>query len=379
MAPIRVLQVFTTMGRGGAESMIMNYYRHIDRSKVQFDFIVHRNQPAAFDDEIKALGGSIYYLPEINPLFPKQYYQELRTFFKTHNQYNIVHSHINTFSSFPLKIAKEFGIETRIAHAHIAMDPIDLKSTFKSKSSIIEALKKALKLQLKKNIHKYPTHCFSCGTKAGKWLFGEKANFKVMNNAVDARSFTFDPDLSDNIRKELDIENKHVLGHVGRFTQQKNHAYLIHVYAEVLKRNSNCVLLLIGTGPLENEIKLLSKQLGITKQIKFLGMRTNIAELLQAIDVFIFPSFFEGLPVTLIESQAAGLKILASDTITDEVKLTNDISYLSINESPGIWANKINSFLPVKKKNNLDLIVQNNYDIISNALEIETFYLQQSK
>ncbi|WP_193744016.1 glycosyltransferase [Algibacter lectus] len=200
-----------------------------------------------------------------------------------------------------------------------------------------------------------------------------------MNNAVDARSFTFDPDLSDNIRKELDVENKHVLGHVGRFTQQKNHAYLIHIYAEVLKRNSNCVLLLIGTGPLENEIKLLSKQLGVKQQIKFLGMRTNIAELLQAIDVFIFPSFFEGLPVTLIESQAAGLKILASDTITDEVKLTNDISYLSINESPEIWANKIISVLPVKKKNNFDLIVENNYDIISNALEIETFYLQQSK
>lgn len=378
MHPIRILQVFTTMGRGGAESMIMNYYRHMDRSKVQFDFIVHRNQPAAFDDEIKALGGSIYYLPEINPLFPKQYYQELRKFFKTHDQYNIVHSHINTFSYFPLKIAEEFGIKTRIAHAHIAMDPIDLKSTFKSKSSIIEALKKALKLQLKKNIHKHTTHCFSCGIKAGKWLFGEQTQFRVMNNAVDVNTFTYNPEICDKLKKEFNIENKFVLGHVGRFTQQKNHDYLLKVFSEVLKRDENCVLLLIGTGPLEHDIKLLAKKLNVTQQIKFLGLRTNIAELLQVLDVFIFPSFFEGLPVTLIEAQAAGLKIVASATITDEVKLTNDIDYLSIDASPEIWSQRIISLYPVKKQNNLNLIKNGNYDIKSNALEIEQFYLQQN-
>ena len=146
MTPIRVLQVFTTMGRGGAESMIMNYYRNIDRTKVQFDFLVHRQERAAFDDEIEQMGGVIYRMPAINPINPKKYYKTLRTFFKTHNTYRIVHSHLNTFSTFTLKIAEEFKIPTRIAHAHIAMDPITLKNTLKSIPNTIEALKKVVKL-----------------------------------------------------------------------------------------------------------------------------------------------------------------------------------------------------------------------------------------
>ncbi|MFB9057608.1 glycosyltransferase family 1 protein [Mariniflexile ostreae] len=379
MQPIRILQVFTTMGRGGAESMIMNYYRHIDKTKIQFDFLVHREGSAAFDAEIEQLGGVIYRLPEINPIFPQNYYNALREFFKTHHTYKIVHSHLNTFSCFPLKVAEEFNIPVRIAHAHIAMDPINIKTTLKSKANFIEAIKKIIKIQVKKKIHKHSTHRFACGIKAGKWLFGEQMPFKVMNNAINAKTFVYNPSLSEQLKKEFQIDNQTVLGHIGRFTHQKNHEYLIRIFAEVLKINKNFILILIGDGHLDDQIKRLTEKLEVSNQVKFLGLRTNIPELLQLIDIFVFPSFYEGLPVTLIEAQAAGVKILASDTITKEVQLTDDIHYLSIDLKPQYWANTVVSLVPFEKKNNLKQITDGNYDITENALNIENFYIQHYK
>ena len=152
MALIRILQVFTIMNRGGAESMIMNYYRKLDRNKFQFDFLVHRQEKAAFDDEIESLGGKIYRFSPISPFFPKKYYNELRRFFKAHPEYSIIHSHLNTFSCFPLKIAREFNIPCRIAHAHIAIDKVNLTSFLSQKESPKETLKKLIKLQLKKRV-----------------------------------------------------------------------------------------------------------------------------------------------------------------------------------------------------------------------------------
>jgi len=378
MTPVRVLQIFTTMGRGGAESMIMNYYRTIDRRKIQFDFLVHRKERAAFDDEIEAMGGKIYRLSSINPLLPKKYYQELRQFFKRHNNYKIVHSHLNTFSCFPLKIAKEYHIPTRIAHAHIAMDPISLRSTFKSVPNILEATKKTIKLIVKKNIHKHATHYFSCGIKAGKWLFGEHIKFQVMNNAIDSKAFAYDPEKAKTLKKEFQLEGQIVLGHIGRFTHQKNHEYLIKVFAEILKSDKQYALVLIGDGPLQQQIKKQAKQLGITKNIHFLGLQTNIPKLLQLLDVFIFPSYYEGLPVTLIEAQAAGLKIFASNTISTEVQLTKDIQFLPITNVPKTWADAIVKLGAIKKATNLQQIVNGNYDIISNTQKIQKFYLQQN-
>ncbi|WP_047414401.1 glycosyltransferase family 1 protein [Cellulophaga sp. Hel_I_12] len=377
MAVVRVLQVFTTMGRGGAESMIMNYYRQLDRTKVQFDFLVHRAEKAAFEEEIERLGGKIYRLHPINPLFPKSYYAELRTFFKEHAEYRIIHSHLNTFSSFPLKIAEEFKIATRIAHAHIAMDPVSLSNTFKSVGNLLEAIKKGIKLLVKKKIHRYATHYFSCGEKAGQWLFSDTTAFYVMNNAIDARSFIYDEQKAQSLRKEFQLENKIVLGHIGRFTHQKNHEYLLKIFAELNKKNEPYVLALIGDGPLQSKIKEEAKKLGISDRVHFLGLRTDIPNIVQMLDVFVFPSFYEGLPVTLIEAQAAGLQIIASDTITKEVQLTPDIQFASIAEAPEVWANKIIALGKNIKKNNFEAIVAGNYDIISNTKEIQKFYLNQ--
>lgn len=377
MKTIRVLQVFTVMNRGGAESMIMNYYRKIDKTKVQFDFLVHRKEEGAFDKEIESLGGKLYKLRPISPINPKSYYNELRDFFLKHKEYQIVHAHLNTFSCFPLKIAKEFKIPVRIAHAHIALEKIKIKDLFAGKDQLIEAAKKMIKFQLKKRIHSHTTHYFSCGIVAGKWLFGEHTDFRTMNNAIDTDSFSYDASISESYTEEFGLKDKLVIGHVGRFNTQKNHSFLLRIFADVLKKKSNAVLILIGDGGLRSKLESEASQLGILDKVKFLGVRSDIPSLLQMLDVFVFPSFYEGLPVTLIESQAAGLRVVASDTITQEVRLTEAIEFLSINAPSEVWAEKIIENSTYTKKDTKDQIVDGGYDIISNTEKIQNFYVQQ--
>ena len=376
MAVIRVLQVFTIMNRGGAESMIMNYYRQMDRTKVQFDFLVHRAQRGAFDDEIAKLGGEIYHFNPINPILTSAYYNDLRGFFKAHPEYHIVHSHINTFSCFPLKIAKEFNIKCRIAHAHIAIDKVTLRSILSNKESLKENLKKMVKLHLKKKVTTHATHLLSCGNKAGDWLFGS-APFTIMNNAIHTQTFKFNPTASKAYKNKYHIKKEFVIGHVGRFVSQKNHTFLLKIFAALVKKYPSSILVLIGDGPLKKRIEDEAKQLAIYDKIKFLGVKSDIPELCQMMDVFLFPSFYEGLPVTLVEAQAAGLKILASDNITKEVCLTDNIQFFSIKETADFWANKILELNPVKKTDQTTYIVKGQYDIVSNTNKIQKFYLQQ--
>ncbi|MHA7059207.1 glycosyltransferase family 1 protein [Aquimarina sp. M1] len=379
MGTIRVLQVFTIMNRGGAESMIMNYYRKIDRNKVQFDFLVHRKEKAAFDNEIESLGGKIYRFDAINPLFPAEYYHKLRAFFKEHQEYTIVHSHLNTFSCFPLKIAKEFNIPCRIAHAHIAIDDVRITSLFSQKESIKETFKKLIKLQLKKKVKKDATHLFSCGDKAGKWLFGKNTSFRTMNNAIDTSKFAYNTIIAKQYKEEFNVQNRLVIGHVGRFASQKNHAFLLQIFAAVLKEKSDCDMVLIGDGPLRRGMEKEAKSLSVDGKVHFLGARADVPELFQMFDVFVFPSFYEGLPVTLIEAQAAGIKVLASDTITTEVSLTGDIEFLSIDKSASYWASKIVALDTSRKNNNTKKIVNGGYDIVSNTQKIQEFYIEQIK
>ncbi|SFL32038.1 glycosyltransferase family 1 protein [Proteiniphilum acetatigenes] len=371
----RVLQVFTILNRGGAESMIMNYYRQIDRSKIQFDFLVHREERGVFEDEIEKLGGNIYRMPEINPLNPFFYYKQLNDFFKAHN-YKIVHSHINTFSSFPLKVAKLNGIPCRIAHAHTALEPVKLKNIFTPKFEKTEEVKKIIKLLLKKTVSTYATHLFSCGIKAGKWLFNDN-EFVVMNNAIDLHLYQYDEDISNELRKKLNLQDVFILGHAGRFSEEKNHFFLLEIFHSIKKKKPNCKLMLLGDGILKNKIGQKAKDLNIIDDIVFLGVRSDVYRLLQMMDVFVFPSFFEGLPVTLVEAQAAGLKVFASNTITREVALTDNIEFLSIKQSPDYWAEKVLAAMPYVRKNNCEIIRAKGYDIIENARRLQNFYLGQ--
>lgn len=376
--PIRILQVITIMNRGGAESMIMNYYNAVDRNKVQFDFLVHREDKGAFEDDIIALGGNIYRMPAISPSNYADYKKKLDQFFKTHNNYKIVHSHLNALSSIVLGVAKKHNVPVRIAHSHIAIESDIYKNIFKKNTDIKATVKDTIQSLVKHKVAKKATHYFACGEKAGNWLFGKKNADKVViiNNAINSSMFLFDETKSKKIKEDLNVTNKKVIGHVGRFNEQKNHFFLIKIFNEIVKKDANCVLLLAGIGNLMDAVKQEVERLGLNEHVRFLGIRSDINELLQGFDLFLFPSLYEGLPVTLIEAQASGLPIVASDTITTEVDLTGLITFLNINEPASNWADIVLKKLNHNRQNTFEQIKNGKYDIYENAKNLQNFYLK---
>ncbi|RXJ45962.1 glycosyltransferase family 1 protein [Gelidibacter gilvus] len=375
--PIRVLHVLTIMNLGGAETMIMNYYRHIDKNKVQFDFLLHREDKGFFDDEIEYLGGKIYRMPAISPKNYFLYKKKLNIFFSEHPEYKIVHSHLNALSSIILSVAKSKNIPYRIAHSHLAVESMVLKNIFKKNTDIKATLKDFVQSLIRGKVKKVATHFFACGEKAGDWLFGQKNKTKVtiINNAIHASSFSYNTIKADKMKEEFGIKNKKVIGHVGRFNEQKNHFLLIKIFNEIYKKNNNCVLLLIGNGNLKDKVKEEAKRLNIYKNILFLGLRDDIPELLQGFDLFLFPSLYEGLPVTLIEAQASGLKIITSSTVTKEVDITGLITFIDLEKPEFHWAESVLNNINYNRKNTFNQIKEGGYDIFENAKKLQIFYL----
>ena len=326
---IRVLQVVTVMNRGGLETMLMNYYRKMDRNKIQFDFMVHREAKGHYDDEILSLGGRIHRMPQIRPGNYRAYFNKLDQFFSDHKEYKVVHSHINENSSFVLRAAKKAGIPCRIAHSHLSDLGIDLKLPFR--------------LYARSVMRDNPTNYFACSKNAGKWLFRNKdtEDIKVLNNAVNVEEFLFNKETRQKIRQELNVRDELVIGHIGRFNKQKNHDFLIDIFKSVVEKRPDSVLVMVGEGDLKPQIEKKVSDLGLSSNVRFLGVRSDIADLMQGMDLFLFPSLFEGLPVVLVEAQAAGLKCVVSDSITKESDITGRIEFTSLQETPEEWANVI--------------------------------------
>lgn len=355
---IRVLQIVTYMGRGGLETMIMNYYRNIDRNKVQFDFLVHRQEEADYDKEIVALGGKIYHMPMLNP-FSKSYFNALDSFFKEH-KYDIVHCHLDCMSAYPLKIAQKNGVRVRIAHSHN-------KSQDKN-------LKYPIKLYSKRLIPKYATHLLSCGKEAGDWMFNGKP-YTILNNAIDAQSYRFDKQIREEMREQLGFNQEDfVIGHVGRFNPQKNHNFIIDVFNFVHKKNTAAKLVLVGTGDGQKAIKEKVESLALSDSVLFLGNRTDVNKILQAMDVFLFPSLYEGLPLSIIEAQAAGLPCVISDNVPPECIVTDLIEAASLDDALAKWEIVITSQKSVKRKDTYELIKKSGFDVKSNVLVLEKMY-----
>ena len=355
--PIRVLHVVTYMGRGGLETMLMNYYRSIDRTKVQFDFLTHREFEADYDAEILSMGGRIYRLPNLNP-FSKTYLSALDRFFGEHPEYRIVHSHLDCMSAIPLKYAKKHGVPVRIAHAHNSNQARDAKYL--------------LKLLYKGRIAPNATRLFACSEEAGRWMFGGK-DFCVLNNAINARKYTFDADIRREVRRELDLpEDALVVGHVGRFDPQKNHSFLIRIFE---KMPGDARLLLVGDGALRAAAEQLAEDLGIRDRIMFVGVRSDVDRLLQAMDVFLFPSLFEGLPVSIIEAQAAGLPCLISDKVPIECKKTELVTQLPLDEDPEAWAEAVLDAAQTPRTDTHPQLCAAGFDIRANAEWLMDFYL----
>lgn len=361
---IRVLQVVTHMNRGGLETMIMNYYRNIDRKKVQFDFLVHRPYEADYDQEIKSLGGRIYHISRLVP-WSKKYKNELKKFLCDHPEYKIIHVHQDCLSSVVLQCAKECKIPVRIAHSHSASQDKNLKYL--------------IKLYYRRFIPKYATDLLACGEDAGKWMFSGK-QFQVLRNAIDVKKYDYNSTVRENTRKEFDLENMTVIGHVGRFSTVKNHKFLIDVFEECLKENKNIRLLLVGDGEEKELIEKKVKDMGLQGKVIFAGIRSDVNRIMQAMDVFVFPSLYEGLPLTLVEAQAAGLPCVISENIPRDCILTkNLITALSLKKSAKDWAEKILSVKDIKRASHMEELNNSGYDIGSNVKKLQEFYLMNEE
>ncbi|MBM6687353.1 glycosyltransferase [Collinsella tanakaei] len=318
---IRVAQVMGYMDGGGVEQVVMNYYRHIDRSHVQFDFLVCEGSGIVPREEIEGLGGRVFTVPGYKDL--PRYMGTMERLFRG-ERWPIVHSHVNALSVFPLRAAKRAGVPVRIAHSH-------------STSGKGEHARNAAKTVLRRLSRVYPTDLASCGVYAGEWLFGKGAGFTVFPNAVELDTFAFDPSVRKEVRAELGIRDGVLaIGHLGRFVTQKNHAFLLRSFARVRELRPDAVLLLAGEGPLLEDARALAGSLGLGGFVRFLGRRGDACRLYQAFDAFALPSLYEGFCVVGVEAQAAGLPCLFSDAVSREVGLSPVARFLPLDER--IWA-----------------------------------------
>lgn len=359
--PIRVLQVVTHMERGGLETMLMNFYRNIDRSKAQFDFLVHRDNRSSYDDEIKVLGGKIYRLPRLVP-WNSRYLKELDDFFTSHKEYKIVHVHQDCLSSVILRSAMENGVPVRVAHSHSASQDKNLKYL--------------IKLYYKRLIPKYATDLFACGKEAGGFMFG-KANYTVLNNAISAKQYVFDAEARKLTRNSLGLSNDFTIGLTARFSPVKNHMFLLEIFSEILKLEKNSKLLLIGDGELRERLIERAMELKISDRVVFAGVRNDVPKLLSAMDAFVMPSLYEGVSLASIEAQAAGLPCFISDKVSLECKVTELITPISLEKSAAEWAREILSAKGVERRNTYDEIVLKGYDITRQACVLQNFYLSK--
>lgn len=365
--PIRVLIIGMHDKIGGVETFLMNYYRNMDRNKIQFDFISIYDK-LCFEDEIQQLGGKVYkiYSEKRNPI---KYYRQLNKIIKD-NQYRIVHINMLSLANIlPIIVSKSRKVKHIIVHSHNSNTPSGI-------------LRKILNYINKPFLH-FVTDFFACSELAAQWMFGKrilkKHNCKIINNAIELDKYKFNEDLRSNIRKKLNIENKFVIGHVGRFSYQKNHEFLIDVFYEVQKEEKNAILLLIGEGELEEEIQKKVKRLGIESNVIFLGTTDRVQDYLQAMDLFILPSRFEGLPVVGIEVQASGTKCIFSKNITSEVKVTNNVEFIGLDENIEKWKEEI---LKNKEKYKKDIDsneIFEKYEIKKTSKELSDIYMKMQK
>lgn len=361
--PIRVLHVIGIMNRGGAETMIMNLYRNIDRNKVQFDFVENNSEPAAFDEEILSLGGKIYRCPHYNGKNHFAYVKWWNTFFQKHpGEYPVVHGHLGSTAAIYLSVAKKHGAYT-IAHSHSAGNGSAMYRMFA-----------------------YPTRYiadkfFACSKDAGISRYGktvgnDSVRCQVLNNAIDARRFSLNQETRKQVRSELHIaENAIVIGHVGRFVEAKNHLFLIDVFADVRKRDPNAVLLLIGDGERRAEIQAAIAEKHLDDAVILTGVRSNVWDFYQAMDVFVFPSVYEGLPVSLVEAQAAGLPCCVSSNVPKDSAITDLVQFISLEDRSEKWAEIALRSVKTSRPDMLSEIQNAGFDVISTANWLENFYL----
>lgn len=365
MATVRVLHCVAGLAHGGYESLIMNLYRCIDRSLVQFDFL--SSFPGVYENEIETLGGVIHRIPFITQKGPFVYTRALDNVLNQNPRYPIVHSHMDKFSGLVMREAKKAGIPVRIAHSHNTQNEGGLAF-------------QVVKDHYGKMVLPNATHLFACSKAAADWMFGAEASrAHILLNGIDPVRFTVNEVARASVREEFNLSDEcMVFGHVGRFTPQKNHDRILDIFSLIHQKVPNSALLLAGTGPLLDQMRQKAVRLGLESEVRFLGSREDIPRLLQGMDGFLFPSLHEGLPVTLIEAQAAGLPVTAASTITSEVCITPLVKQLALEDSNENWADtallQVTQNRPVRVSPR-DQIAAAGYDIHQTANWLTNFYL----
>lgn len=370
---IRVLHVLGNTQLGGAESRVMDLYRHMDRERVRFDFLVHTEKEGHFDKEIKELGGQIFCVPRFRLYNFFSYRKAVKNFFEGHREFQAVQGHITSTASIYLPIAKKAGIPVTIAHARSA--------------GVDKGIKGKLTRWMRRNLSKKADYLFTCSELAGISVFGEKAVREgktiFIPNAIDCRLFAYNEKKRMELRRKLGIEDKYVIGHVGRFHYAKNHEYLLHIFAELckkeklnedLKNKKSFVLLLLGEGSGMEGARALAEELGIADRVYFLGNRDNIYDYYQAMDYFVYPSRYEGLPGTMVEAQASGLKCVMSDTICREVAVTELVHTMDIRADAALWADYIRETADYQRKSHVEEMQKAGFDVNGQAERMMAFY-----
>lgn len=383
---IRILHVLGNTQLGGAESRIMDLYRHMDRNRIQFDFLVHTNEKGHFDDEIEKLGGRIYRVPRFRLYNYFSYKRALKNFFESHHDFKAVQGHITSTAAVYLPIAKKAGVPITIAHARSA--------------GVDKGAKGKLTRWMRRNLSQKADYLFTCSRLAGISVFGEQAVKEgrtiFIPNAIDCQAFAYDEKKREEMREKLGIRDNYVIGHVGRFHYAKNHEYLLRVFASLcnnMKLNENLtndkgafdikpegekkrdyVLLLLGEGSGMEDAKRLAKQLGIAEKVHFLGNQNPVYDYYQAMDYFVYPSRYEGLPGTIVEAQASGLRCLMSDSICEEVAATELVHRMSIEEDAGVWAAHIESTADYARRSYAKEMQEAGFDVGAQADKMTAFY-----
>ena len=373
---IRVLHVLGGVGLGGAESRIMDLYRQMNRDEIQFDFLVHdsmvkgfredapERKPQFYDEEIRRLGGHIYVLPRFKVYNYPIYRKAIKDFFAGHHEFRVVQGHMTSTAGIYLPIAKRRGIPITVAHSRSA--------------GVDKGLKGIATRFFRRNLATKADYCFACSELSGEDVFGKEAmrrgKVKIIYNAIEAARFTYDSHKRDEVREQLGLTGRFVIGHVGRFDYAKNHPYLIDIFAKLCEIRQDAVLLLLGEGSGMESIKEKCRTLGIGEKVIFAGNQKKPEDYYQAMDIFVLPSFYEGLPGVLLEAQAAGLRCFVSDTVTKEAKATDLVTYLSIKQPAGEWAKRINASAEYERKDTYPAIKDAGFDVAAQAAGYCLFY-----
>ena len=368
MEPVRVLHVLHSMNCGGAETLLMHLYRGMDREQVQFDFLVNVFDDMFYQREIERLGGRIYRMPFLTKTTPPVYAHALYRFFRAH-PYRIVHSHLETTTGLILREAKRAGVPVRVAHSHTSA------FSHAGWKAVPENLFKAY---CRTKIVPNATQLYACSEKAAAWLYGRHAaESELLRNGIDTNSCAFDETIRAQMRSALGIaDDRKVFGHVGRFIDLKNHAFLLEAFARLHAESAQSLLLLVGDGPLTESMQERARALQLGDSVRFLGLRDDVPHLLQAMDCFVLPSRVEGLPLVIVEAQAAGLPCLVSDAVSPMADLSA-CSFRFLPLETDAWVNAMRA--PMSRAAGADRIVADaGYDAHKQAQALQSFYLEHA-